>query len=128
MVYKYFDFTLILPDTGIFLLNDNSATGKTYLGKKLTEFTRGGVLRGLHVEYNPTLNYVELLKTQYDVILLDRADLYLTAELVALLKLQKGLVLLDYKHPAIEGFSPYIVYLSFDKKGIYVKEKIHIRR
>lgn len=119
---------------GIYATDGDSAEGKTYLFRLLQAAYNAQLMTdSLLITYNPDLTEEmickKLLARRYEFIMLDRADMYLTENIVAAMKeaARYTTIFADIKNWMIcPGLCPAVCELELTDKGIalYVEDDI----
>lgn len=70
---------------GCYVFEPESAIGKTYLGKLISKLSESGELNACYITYRKTLSVEKIIKKldsgDFDIVFLDRLDLYVSGEL-----------------------------------------------
>lgn len=97
---RYVDINL---EEGYYFLDEDSATGKTYLSTLLKEINELGLANILVVTYSRLMNISDIIKhmtnTKYDLIMFDRFDLYCNEDLCETIEKisENTVILIDIK-------------------------------
>lgn len=85
-------------DPGVYCMGTTSGTGKTYIAKKLKEMST--VCNVMSYTLTDVNKPESVLNNSYDILMFDRADMYMTEELLdkILIDRKSKVVLLDLKH------------------------------